>query len=203
MSGKIIPTVLEKGWGFPRTGLLPTLWCLMVSLRTDMAPVGVSFSWCVTVSIYWGSRFSGSWIFCHLGPNQFSPVYVVSSTATSFFKGCALPPSLLSHVQLAEGSSWLNDVTSVLKLRRKGEEVGVGGFEVERRLLKYTSKLVKFVKGLCWSCRSSRNTTELHRGERGRLAVRCHQPSSRGVARYLGHRTFEQNWPLSCRDWYS
>ena len=42
MSGRIISTVLEKGWRFPGTG--STFWSLMVSLGTLVVPLGVSFS---------------------------------------------------------------------------------------------------------------------------------------------------------------
>ena len=44
MSGRIIPTILEKGQGFPGIGLSPTSWPFMVSVGTVMAPEGVSFS---------------------------------------------------------------------------------------------------------------------------------------------------------------
>ena len=47
--------------------------------------------WCVTLSVYWGSRSSGSRLISHLdlfGSNQLMPF----PWAMSFFKGCALPP---------------------------------------------------------------------------------------------------------------
>ena len=44
MSGRIIPTILEKEWGFPGIGPSPTFWPFMVGLGTVMAPVDVSFS---------------------------------------------------------------------------------------------------------------------------------------------------------------
>ena len=44
MSGRIIPTILGKGRGFPGLGPPPTFWPFIVSLRTVMALVGVSFS---------------------------------------------------------------------------------------------------------------------------------------------------------------
>lgn len=37
MSGRVIPTILEKGWRFPGIGPLPTFWSLMVDLETIMA----------------------------------------------------------------------------------------------------------------------------------------------------------------------
>lgn len=52
------------------------------------------------MSVQWGSRSAGSQIFLHPGSNQFKPVSVVSTRATSFFKGCAPRPFLLSHIQL-------------------------------------------------------------------------------------------------------
>ena len=44
MSWWIIPTILEKGQGFPGVGPVPTVWSLMVDLGTSMVPLGVSFS---------------------------------------------------------------------------------------------------------------------------------------------------------------
>ena len=44
MSGRIIPTILEKGQGFPRIGPPPTFWPFMVGLRTVIVPVCVPFS---------------------------------------------------------------------------------------------------------------------------------------------------------------
>ena len=41
MSGRIIPTILGEGQGFPGIGLLCTFWSFMVGFRTVMAPVGV------------------------------------------------------------------------------------------------------------------------------------------------------------------
>ena len=44
MSGIIIPIILKKGWGFPGTGPPPAFWPFVVSLRTVMALLNVSFS---------------------------------------------------------------------------------------------------------------------------------------------------------------
>ena len=44
LSGRIIPTLLENGWGFPGIGSPSTFWPFMVSLGTVMVPMGVSFS---------------------------------------------------------------------------------------------------------------------------------------------------------------
>ena len=44
MRGRIIPTTLGKGWGFPGIGLLPASWPFLVSLEAIMAPVSVLFS---------------------------------------------------------------------------------------------------------------------------------------------------------------
>ena len=41
MIGRIIPTVLGKGWRFPGIGALLTFWSLMMSLGTVLAPVVV------------------------------------------------------------------------------------------------------------------------------------------------------------------
>ena len=42
MSGRIVPTGLEKGQRFVGIGLLPAFWPLIVSFRTVVALVGVS-----------------------------------------------------------------------------------------------------------------------------------------------------------------
>ena len=44
MSGRIIPTILGKGRGFPGVDLLSAFWSLMVNFGTIMAPLSVSFS---------------------------------------------------------------------------------------------------------------------------------------------------------------
>ena len=44
MSRRIIPIIAGKGWRFPGIGPLPTFWHFMVSLRTVMVLVGVSFT---------------------------------------------------------------------------------------------------------------------------------------------------------------
>ena len=36
MSGRVIPTLLETGWGFPGLGPEPTVWPFMVSLGTTV-----------------------------------------------------------------------------------------------------------------------------------------------------------------------
>ena len=45
MSRRIIPVILEnpRDWGFPGLGPLPTFWPFMVSLKTVMVLVDVSF----------------------------------------------------------------------------------------------------------------------------------------------------------------
>ena len=67
-SGRIIPTILEKGWGFPGIGPLPTFGPFMVSLGTAMVPVGVSVSMLIyynehitRLKIYWKSNLPTSW----------------------------------------------------------------------------------------------------------------------------------------------
>ena len=47
MSGRIIPTILEKGWRFPGIAPLLTFWPFMVSLWTVPVPVSVSFRYAV------------------------------------------------------------------------------------------------------------------------------------------------------------
>ena len=44
MSGKVIPTILEKGWRFLGIGPPPTVWSLMVGLANVLVPLDVSFS---------------------------------------------------------------------------------------------------------------------------------------------------------------
>lgn len=53
-----MPIVLEEGQRFPGTGPLPALCPFMVSLRTAMAPAGVSFSHRATLNTY---EAHGSW----------------------------------------------------------------------------------------------------------------------------------------------
>ena len=43
MNGRIILTILGKGWGFPGIGPLPTFWPFMVSLRTVMVWLVLAF----------------------------------------------------------------------------------------------------------------------------------------------------------------
>ena len=56
MSGRIVPTGLEKGKRFVGIGLLPALGPLIVSLRTVMALVGVSLD----VNVFSSVQFSPS-----------------------------------------------------------------------------------------------------------------------------------------------
>ena len=44
IGGRIISTILGKGWRIPGFGTPPTFWSLMVGLGTVMEPLGVSFS---------------------------------------------------------------------------------------------------------------------------------------------------------------
>ena len=71
MSGRIILTVLGKGWGFPGIGPLPTFWPLMVGLGTVTALAGVSLSIMCYSEVYGGSRSTGSGTFLHLEPSRF------------------------------------------------------------------------------------------------------------------------------------
>ena len=68
MSGRISPTILEKGWRFPGIGPPPTFWPFMVGLRTVMAPVGVSLSMLIhynecimRLKFYWKLNLLPSW----------------------------------------------------------------------------------------------------------------------------------------------
>ena len=51
MSGKVIPIISWKRWKFPGTRPPPTFWLFMIGLRTVLVPVGVSFSWCITMTV--------------------------------------------------------------------------------------------------------------------------------------------------------
>ena len=73
MNGRIIPTVLEKGWRFPAIGPPCTFWPFKVGLRTVKVSVGVSFNmlmYCnesvMSTKIHLKSIF-----LCNLGPNLF------------------------------------------------------------------------------------------------------------------------------------
>ena len=115
MSGRIIPTIWGKRWGFPGTGPLPTFWPFMVSLRTVMALLGVSFSMLIyynecimRLKVHWKSKLLPSWTwlvltsFCHV-------LWLHHS-----FKGCALPPSLLFQFLLPPNSLLLVAFTYIL-----------------------------------------------------------------------------------------
>ena len=125
MNGGIIPNILGKGWRFPGIGPLPTFWSLLGlelfwHLRVCLLACSVQFSsvaqscptlcdpvdcstpgWCVTMSIYWGLRSSGSWLICHLGPSFDSNELMSRTQARPFFlRLCPapFPPiSLFSH----------------------------------------------------------------------------------------------------------
>ena len=69
MSGRIIPTILERGQRFPGIGPLITFWPFMVGLGTVMVLVGVSFSMLMhynerimRLKVYWKSNLLLSWI---------------------------------------------------------------------------------------------------------------------------------------------
>ena len=79
MNGRIIPTILGKGHGFPEIGPPPTFWPFMVHLGTITVPMCVSFIWCVKRSAYWGSRSSESQLVRHLRPRWFSCTLYIST----------------------------------------------------------------------------------------------------------------------------
>ena len=57
--------------------------------------------WCVTTSLYWGSKSTGSQLIHHLAPSWFliSLCHVLGLCHS--FKGCALPPTLLFQNQFS------------------------------------------------------------------------------------------------------
>ena len=67
MSRGVIPAVLGKGWRFLGIGSLPTfgLWWLALELSWRLWVCHLA-CWCVTVSVYLGSR--AGWLVCHFGP---------------------------------------------------------------------------------------------------------------------------------------
>ena len=71
----------------------------MVGLRTSGYVRWVCHlaCWCVTVSLYWASRSSGSWLFCHLGPIWFQCRWRVLRLCHSF-KCCARRCPLPFHL---------------------------------------------------------------------------------------------------------
>ena len=100
MTGRVIQTILGKGWRFPGVGPPLTFWALMVSLGTVMAPVDVSLSWSATISKCWGSGLHGSWLIAILDPfgsNQF----ILCPWAVPFFSSLCpahfLPVSMLRY----------------------------------------------------------------------------------------------------------
>ena len=102
MSGRIIPTIWGKGWGFPGIGPTPTFRSLIVSLITVMVLVGVSFSMLMYYNehimkpkVHWESNLPPSWTWLVL--NSFCHVLWLYHS----FKGCTLPPSLLFQDHLS------------------------------------------------------------------------------------------------------
>ena len=80
MSGRIIPSILVRGWRFPGTGPLPTLWSLTGGLGTVTVPVVCRLAcWCVTVSMCSGSVSSGSLLVLHLERIWFWSAFVEGS----------------------------------------------------------------------------------------------------------------------------
>ena len=74
MSGRNILATLGKEWGFPGIGPPPTFWPLWFALELSRHLWVCHLAcWCLTVSIYWGSRSSGSQLICHLGPIRLCP----------------------------------------------------------------------------------------------------------------------------------
>jgi len=89
MSGRIIPTILGKGRGFPGVGPRPTFCSLMVNLGTVMAPLGVSFH--LLIEDQGLVEVDSSAI---LGPSD-SNWFMLCPRAVSFFQKLCLAPSLL------------------------------------------------------------------------------------------------------------
>ena len=103
MSERIIPTILGKGWRFPGIGPPPTFWPFMVSLWAVMAPVGVSFSWCIILEWAYSEAHSllevePPAILDLVGSNQF---LLYPQGLCHSFKGCVLTPSLLFQSHLS------------------------------------------------------------------------------------------------------
>ena len=97
MSGRIIPTILGEGQGFPGTGLLSTFWSFVVGFRTVRAPVGalLKLLMCYNPRVL---RLEVDWLALvhHLESSLFQPIYFMSSTAMPFFLKivpCPLPVS--------------------------------------------------------------------------------------------------------------
>ena len=103
MSGRIILTILGKGWGFPGIGPPPTFWPFMVILGTVMALVGVSFSMLMyynehimRVIVYWKLHLLPSWTqlvltsFCHVLNSSVILLKVVPCPLPSCFRSIQL-----------------------------------------------------------------------------------------------------------------
>ena len=83
-------------------GPLPTFWSLWSVLELSWRLWVCHLAcWCITVSVYWGSRFSGSWLVHHLGPIWFKSVYVMSSGYVILSKvvSCPLPSCFPGRVR--------------------------------------------------------------------------------------------------------
>ena len=85
ISGRVVSSVLEKGWRFPGIGPPPTPWSFDSAL--ELAPLGVSFSLLIEDPSKW--TCPPSWT--HLSLIGLCCVLGLCHT----FKSCALPPSLL------------------------------------------------------------------------------------------------------------
>jgi len=89
MSGRVIPTILGKGRGFPGVGPRPTFCSLMVNLGTVMAPLGVSFHLLIEDQGLVEVDLSAI-----LDPSD-SNWFMLCPRAVSFFQKLCLAPSLL------------------------------------------------------------------------------------------------------------
>ena len=98
MSGRIIPTILGKGWRFLEIGSPPTFWSLMVGLQLSRHLWVCRLPcWCVTLSLYWGSRSNPGWLDLDPLDSGLCWVLILSKVVP-----CPLPHvSLVSHEEPA------------------------------------------------------------------------------------------------------
>ena len=92
MNGRIIATVWGEGAEISRKWAIATFWWSALELPWHWWVCNVACC-CVTMSVWWGSVSTGSWIFYHLEPSWFSSVFIISYGYVILLKAmpCPLP----------------------------------------------------------------------------------------------------------------
>ena len=97
MSGGNIPAILRKEWGFPRIGPLSTFWPLWLALEQSWCPWVCHLAcWCVTMSVYWGSRSQFSSVQSLSRVRLFATPWTAAHQASLSITNSWSPPKLMS-----------------------------------------------------------------------------------------------------------